>query len=304
MKKEEKNENLKSSENFANHGSEGKNSDAVIKKEKKAKIYWTEETEKSVMDYLFLHENFYESKIEDEIDEATKKKRDVDHEFCLDMLQKKEKLLENPYREVQREKIFRKHLDVPLRKLVENILFSFKLFSPGIDIKTQEDDCYTFLYSKFYKFNPWQNNKSFSYYGTVAKHYYLSNRKDANKSTRILHDYDMHKDEADSSVTEENGYFINEGKDKVQLMFDGIIESIEKEMINDKLSKNDQKVGDAIIQIFKNHELIGVYEKADLHQLIQESTKLKSKEITYSLHRFRLFYKKLKTKQGFVNDDE
>jgi len=302
-----KNEDLKkqipeSSENSDNHNSEKSVSESVVKKEKKTKTYWFESTEKAVVDYLFLHEKFYESKIEEEIEDAEKKKRKVNHEFCTDMLNRKEALLENPYREVQREKIFRKYLDVPLQKLVENILFSFKLFTSGIDIKTQEDDCYTFLYSKFYKFNPWQNNKAFSYYGTVAKHYYLSNRKDSNKSTRILHDYDACKDEADSSIVEDNGYFLKEKKDKIQLLFDTVIKSIEKDLENDKLSKNDQKVGDAILQILKNYEIIGIYEKTDLNQLIQEHTKLKSKEITYSLHRFRVFYKILK--KGFANDND
>lgn len=300
----EESENIKPSKNSKNHSLNGEPPKAVIKKVKKSKIYWTEETEKAVMDYLFLHEKFYESKIEDEIEDAAKKKREVDHDFCMKMLDKKDALLENHYREVQREKIFRKHLDAPLQKLVENILFSFKLFSPGIDIRTQEDDCYTFLYSKFYKFNPWQNNKAFSYYGTVAKHYYLSNRKDSNKTVKILHDYESHKEEADSFATEENGYFINEEKDKVQILFEGVIAGIEKKMLSNKLSKNDQKVGDAIIQIFRNYELVNVFEKADLHQLIQESTKLKSKEITYSLHRFRIFYKELKTKHGFNGEGE
>jgi len=302
MKNEDlESQKLESSESFDNRSSEEKNSESTVKKEKKAKVYWFESTEQAVRDYLFLHEKFYESKIEEEIEDAEKKKRKVDYEFCTKMMDKKDALLENPYREVQREKIFKEHLDAPLKKLVENILFSYKLFTPGIDIKTQEDDCYTFLYSKFYKFNPWQNNKAYSYYGTVAKHYYLSNRKDSNKITRILHDYDAHKEEADSSVVEDNGYFLKEKKDKVQLLFDEVIKSIEKDLLNNKLSKNDQKVGDAIIQIFKKHELIGVYEKSDLHQLIQEYTKLKSKEITYSLHRFRVTYKILK--KGLANND-
>jgi len=302
MENEDLKKDLESSRNFDNHDSEKKNSEPVIKKEKKAKVYWFESTEKAVEDYLFLHEKFYESKIEEEIEDAEKKKRKVNQEFCMEMLDKKNALLENHHREAQREKIFREHLDAPLRKLVENILFSFKLFTPGIDIKTQEDDCYTFLYSKFYKFNPWQNNKAFSYYGTVAKHYYLSNRKDSNKSTRILHNYEAHKEEVDSFSIEENGYFLKEKKDKIQTLFDKVVKSIEKDLENNNLSKNDQKVGDAIVQIFKKHELIGVYEKTDLHQLIQEYTKLKSKEITYSLHRFRVTYKVLK--KGLTNNSD
>jgi hypothetical protein len=60
------------------------------------------------------------------------------------------------------------------------------------------------------------------------------------------------------------------------------------------LTKNDQKVGDAIVQIFKNHEIIGVYNKNQVYQLIKESTGLETKDITYSLHRFRVSYKILR----------
>ena len=53
---------------------------------------------------------------------------------------------------------------------------------------------------------------------------------------------------------------------------------------------NDIKVGTAIIQIFKNHEILEVYNKTQIANLIKENTGLQQKDITYSLHRFKTFY--------------
>jgi hypothetical protein len=84
--------------------------------------------------------------------------------------------------------------------------------------------------------------------------------------------------------------------------FNHVIEEIESEISKEHISENDAKVGDAIISIFKHHESIGVYNKNQVYQLIKESTGLQTKDITYSLHRFRIFYRLMK--QDFLKDSE
>ena len=57
-----------------------------------------------------------------------------------------------------------------------------------------------------------------------------------------------------------------------------------------------------IIEIFKNHEVLGAYNKNHVYQLIKENTGLQTKDITYSLSRFRVFYRLLK--QDFIKRDD
>ncbi len=268
--------------------------------EKSIKTYWTDETENAIIDFLYLNEFFYENRIKEEIEEAENEKRIVNKFYCNEMQRKMEEVLQIEDREIQREKIFREKIETPLRKLVENILFNYKLFLPDTDSRTQQKDCFTFLYLKFANFNPWRKTKSFSYFGTIAKHYFLGNKKDFSKSTKILHDYDSNKEEADRKKIEDPKPYI---KEEVSYdLFNFIINSIEEELNKNSLSKNDQKVGDAIIQIFKNHEILGIYNKNQVYQLIKENTGLETKDITYSLHRFRIVYKVLK--QEFVHKRE
>jgi len=275
-------------------------SEELILDEKCVKTYWTDDTEAGIIDFLYLNEFFYENRIKEEKEEAEKEKRVVNKFYCNEMQRRMEEVLLIANRVEQREKIFREKIEVPLKKLVENILFNYKLFLPDTDSKTQQKDCFTFLYLKFCNFNPWRKTKSFSYFGTIAKHYFLGNKKEYSKSTKILYDYDANKEEADNKKIEDPKPYMKE--ETSFELFNFIINSIEKELNKSTLSKNDQKVGDAIIQIFRSHEILGVYNKNQVYQLIKENTGLETKDITYSLHRFRGTYKVLK--QEFVKKRE
>lgn len=272
----------------------------LILDEKSVKTYWTDETEAAIIDFLYLNEFFYENRIKEEIEESEKEKRVVNKFYCGEMQRKMEEVMQIQDREFQREKIFREKIETPLKKLVENILFNYKLFLPDTDSRTQQKDCFTFLYLKFANFNPWRKTKSFSFFGTIAKHYFLGNKKEFSKNVKVLYDYDSNKEEADNKKTEDPKPYIKE--DPSYDLFNFIIKSIEAELDKNTLSKNDQKVGDAIIQIFRNHEILGVYNKNQVYQLIKENTGLETKDITYSLHRFRVVYKVLK--QDFVQKRE
>lgn len=268
--------------------------------EKSSKIYWTEDTENAIVEFLYLNEFFYENRIKEELDDAEKNKREINKNFYNQMQKEIDRVLLINDRQKKRDKIFRERIETPLKKLVENILFNYKLFLPDTDAKTQQKDCFTFLYLKFTNFNPWRGTKSYSFFGTIAKHYFLCNKKDFSKSSKILNDYDSSKEEADNKKIEQPKPYI---KEDVSLnLFNFIINSVENELNKNSLSKNDQKVGDAIVQIFKNHELLGVYNKNHVYQLIKENTNLETKDITYSLHRFRMFYKNIK--QDFIKNSE
>jgi hypothetical protein len=291
---------LNEDDEFLQEGALNIESANLVLDEKSVKTYWTDDTEAGIIDFLYLNEFFYENRIKEENEEAEKEKRPINKAYCYEMEKRREEVLKIEDREYLREKIFREKIETPLRKLVENILFNYRLFLPDTDAKTQQKDCFTFLYLKFANFNPWRKTKSFSYFGTIAKHYFLGNKKEFSKNVKILNDYDSNKEEADSKILEDPKPYIKE--DASLDLFNFIINSIEQELNKNSLSKNDQKVGDAIVQIFKNHEIIGVYNKNQVYQLIKENTGLETKDITYSLRRFRIVYKVLK--QEFVQKRE
>ena len=261
-------------------------------REDNPKDYWFNSTEKAVIEYLYLHEVFYLTRAKEEEENAKKEKRKLNQEYYLKMIELSEIVGNNPDNKVRRDQIFRYHIRVPLTRLIENIIFNFKLFRTDIDVKSTHADCYNFVYMKFFNFNPARRKKSFSFYGTIAKHYLLGEKKELDKLISINLDYEENKEEADNFMTTEI-HEVNE-VEKACSLFQYVIDEIEIKISDPNISINDVNVGDAIIQIFKNHDLIGVYNKNQVYQLIKERTGLETKDITYSLHRFRIFYKLIK----------
>jgi hypothetical protein len=274
--------------------------DSLIQElEKKKKTYWTEDTENAVIEYLTHDFHYYNIQIEKYLEECLKNKKQINESYVQRL---RSASLEASSQSVidAKDRVYRERIQKPLNKLVENIIFNFKLFRPGLDIKTLHNDCLSFVYSKFANFNPGKNTKSFSYFGTVAKHYLQGEKKDFDKSLQINLDYDNHRDEADSVDT-----FELDQKSELETsysLFKHVIKSIEEELDKGHLSENDMKVGDAIIEIFKSHEVLGAYNKNHIYQLIKENTGLQTKDITYSLSRFRVFYRILK--QDFIKKDD
>jgi len=281
--KEEENDGLDSDDNILEEKSSKKND----------KEYWSGETEKAVIEYLYLDTEFLTNKFE-----QYSKKTNINEEYYNKLV----KLIEySKTLEAQQKKelIFRKKINVPLNRLIENIMFNFKLFRNDVDVKTQHSDCKSFVYSKFSNFDPSQKTKSFSFFGTIAKHYLLGKVKDFYKHTQTNLDYEANADEAEKR--ENYDIHTKSDLDSSLSLFNHVINEIEKDLQKDGLSDNDKKVGDAIIQIFQNHETIGIYNKNQVYQLIKENTGLQTKDITYSLHRFRIFYKLMK--QDFLKFD-
>ena len=199
----------------------------------------------------------------------------------------------------KRDIIFRNNLYISFKKLIENIIFTYKLFRNDVEVKELQADCMSFLITKIEKFKPESGTKSFAYFGTIAKHYLMGEKKTIYKMAKASVEIDDTTDEV-NSVLFTNPEFVDEKKQSNKL-FNKIILEIEKEIEQPKLLPNDRKVGEAIVWVFRNHEVLEVYNKNLVYHLLKERTSLQTKEITYSLSRFKSFYKIFK--ENFLKSD-
>lgn len=202
----------------------------------------------------------------------------------------------------ERNRIFSRYLYKPLRKLVENIIFTYKLFRNDVEVNELQSDCISFLMTKIEKYDPSTGAKAFAYLGTISKHYLMGEKRVAYKKTKINVDIDDNMDEA--SERPENTYHLDDEDDeeKGTTMFEEVIAKIEDEIDKPKMLPNDKKVGEAIVWVFRNHEMLKVYNKNLVYHLLKERTGLQTKEITYSLSRFKSFYKLFK--KEFIDKQE
>ena len=197
--------------------------------------------------------------------------------------------------ESERNRVFSRYLYKPLKKLVENIIFTYKLFRNDVDVNELQSDCVSFLMTKIEKYDHRTGAKAFAYLGTIAKHYLMGEKRSSYKMTKSNIDIDENMDEA--SERPENVYNLDERGEKKRggaAIFEEVIAQIESEIESPKMLPNDKKVGEAIVWIFRNHEILKVYNKNLVYHLLKERTGLQTKEITYSLSRFKGFYKVFK----------
>ena len=99
----------------------------------KVREYWTEETENAVIQFLYLNETFFDARIKEEHELARKKKTLIDTAYCKEMERRKAEVMQIKNRVKLRNKIFKKSIEKPLNRLIENIIFNFKLFRQDVD---------------------------------------------------------------------------------------------------------------------------------------------------------------------------
>lgn len=269
---------------------------------KPQKVYWTEDTENAIKEYLALDFNHLSMKLETYIENIQKRTGPdvtIDDGYIADLQDRIDHSM-NDSNIFNKEILFRKKIKAPLNKLIENIIYSFKLFRDDIDVKTVHNDCMAHVYEKFYKFDPDEGTKSFSYFGTIAKHYLQNKKKDLYISKTINLNYDDMKEEVDDM----NGYSIDEIKEEDQTinLFYFITNSFEKNINNKILNENDKKVLFTIVDLFKTHQDSfdnDKYNKTNIHDHIREYSKLTKEDVSKSLTKLRNLYKD--KKKDFFN---
>jgi len=107
----------------------------------------------------------------------------------------------------ERDKIYREKLKDPLNKMVESIIRKYKLYSKNDQFEETHTDALSFLMIKFHKFKPSKNKKSYSYYGTVCKHYLLGKLIKEDKKMKSLLPYEDYATSIEED--EKNSYVID-----------------------------------------------------------------------------------------------
>jgi hypothetical protein len=193
-----------------------------------------------------------------------------------------------------KEKIFREDIYKPLKKLVENIIFTYKLFRSDVEIRELQEDCMSFLITKMDRYDPSKGTRAFAFFGTIAKHYLMGEKKISYKNIQSNVSLEGSSAEINLEEGNEDRQMDLESEKVNNVVFREVIKKLELELTNPKVLPNDKKVMEAIIFIFNRHEVINIYNKNLLYHLIKERTDLQAKEITYSLTRIRNMYKEFK----------
>jgi hypothetical protein len=170
-----------------------------------------------------------------------------------------------------------------------------------MEFEDLHSDTLSFLHIKFHKFKPLKNKKSYSYYGTVCKHYLLGKMIKEDKRLKQNLSYD---DVA--PLVEENEdmvYHIDEPNTDLAQLIEDISNSIKKEMENRVLTENEIKVGRALTSILDEWENLfdddnvpgkNKFNKNLILYYMREMTTLNTKDIRNAMKRYRVIYNVLR----------
>lgn len=193
-----------------------------------------------------------------------------------------------------RNSLYQNEIQPAFNKLVENIIYSFKLTSKYEDYQTLKDKTIGDLVLKIDKFNPnrisktGKRVKAFSFFGTVAKHFIMMEWKKENKNVS-LHDFDHNYDSDEYSCktnTILNKFSVTddslEKNEKIEIIKQYLRD--EQELASEKFSI-EAKILDAIEYAFERQ--YDITNKKALFLFLREFTGLTTIEISSFLSKFR-----------------
>lgn len=220
--------------------------------------------------------------------------------------------------ESEKNRIYVEKLRYPFERMVELIIKKYKLYRNGFTINEQIDDTLSFLFTKASKFVPSKNKKAYSYYGTISKNYNLGLVQKERKQLILTASYEENHEEinerSDLSYTIED--ITTNLNYSIETLIKKITDNIKKELIinesinnKKKLTDNEKSVGNALIEILNNWELlIGSFDgspkfnKISILEMMRNITNLNTKDIRLAMKKYKEMY--ILTKQmGIDNDD-
>lgn len=176
-----------------------------------------------------------------------------------------------------RSKIYGERIHYPFFKLTQNIIHTFKYYHTEVDnIEDLQHEVIEFLLTKIHRFDPTKGYKAYSYFGTVAKRYLINENK-KNYKKKII------KAPVTVLETDENySYDIDDTPSSVKLnnFIDEFVEYCTNNIYTLFPKKDDAKIADAVLEIFRKRENIDVFNKKALYIYIREIVDVKTPKIT------------------------
>lgn len=200
----------------------------------------------------------------------------------------------------EKNRIFNAYLHPAFTKMIESIIRRYNLYPQDEEFRETFDETMSFLMSKIDKFDPAKGFKAYSYCGTICKNHLIGRinkilkEKMRNVSTDSTDDEGRLTNNIDYSYDDEtNGSTFNEE------LIDTVLKRLKDIVSNkeaNKLSPNEIKVGNALVDLMTNwEELFAIlgsnkFNKSSILLYLKESTLLSTKEIRNSMKKYKLLY--------------
>ena len=179
--------------------------------------------------------------------------------------------------QTDRDNIFATRIHYPFYKLAENLIHTFKFYYTEVDdLEDLKHEVICFLLEKLDYFKPERGSKAFSYFSIVGKNYLILYNNNNYKKKKQKVDLPA----VDDDPVTQYAYDREEQKKAYKDFIDLFVEYWDKHLFITFKKKQDQKVADAIILLFKRRENLEIFNKKALYIYIREMTNVDTPVIT------------------------
>jgi hypothetical protein len=185
---------------------------------------------------------------------------------------------------IYRDKIFKKEIYIPLYKLSENIIHTFKFYY--LDVNTVEDlklDVVSMLVEdKLHRFDSTNGAKAFSYFQTIVKRWLINYNTRNYKKLKQIGSFEEMEDSYEGYGLQEVGRSI-----PLTVVVNLFVEKSYSNMEELFPKEQDQKVADAILTLFKSRQDLEIFGKKALYIYIREMTDCETPTLTRVISRLK-----------------
>lgn len=197
----------------------------------------------------------------------------------------------------EKDNLYKERIEHAFFKLTQSIIHTYKYYyTDGESIEDLQQEVIEFLLRQLHKYKQ-EKGKAFSYFGTIAKRYLINkNKKNYQKlqDKSQVEEIDNHHQTYVDLVNESNKIDLNKF---VTLYVNYVTKNLEKEF--PKLA--DQKVVDAVLQLFRTRETLEIFNKKALYIYIREIAEVNTSQITKIVKQLKEIYQKLFS-EYYAND--
>lgn len=192
----------------------------------------------------------------------------------------------------KRDRIYKDKIHYAFFKLTENLIHTYKYYyTDNHSVEELQHNAIIFLLERLDKFKPGKG-KAYSYFGTIAKRYFIFNNQNNYKKLQthqditetVTNDEEIIQKELTVSAFEEN---------VLSNFFDVYIKYNEEYLEKIYVKHKEQQVASAVLQLFKTRENLDIFNKKAFYIFIREMVDADTTLITKVIKKMKLLYVKL-----------
>jgi len=192
---------------------------------------------------------------------------------------------------LKRDRIYKDKIHYAFFKLTENLIHTYKYYyTDNHSVEELQHNAIIFLLERLEKFKPGKG-KAYSYFGTIAKRYFIFNNANNYKKLQTHQDITEAINEEESVQKE----LIVEAfvENNLSNFFDVYVKFNEQYLFKLYPKEKERQVADAVLELFRKRENLDIFNKKAFYIFIKEMVDVDTTLITKVIKKMKTLYVEL-----------